>query len=67
MRPSVVAALVGLELRPRRLREAARLLLRERPLAGFDLVLIGRDGTRGRPFASLLDDLERALRRTGAR
>ena len=51
----------------RRLREAARLLLRERPLAGFDLVLIGRDGTRGRPFASLLDDLERALRRTGAR
>ena len=51
----------------RRLREAARLLLRERPLAGFDLVLIGRDGTRGRPFALLLDDLERALRRTGAR
>lgn len=51
----------------RRLREAARLLLRERPLAGVDLVLIGRDGTRGRPFALLMDDLERALRRVGAR
>lgn len=51
----------------RRLREAARLLLRERPLAGVDLVLIGRDATRGRPFALLMDDLERALHRVGAR
>ena len=51
----------------RRLREAARLLLRERPLTGVDLVLIGRDSTRGRPFALLMDDLERALHRVGAR
>ena len=51
----------------RRLREAARLLLRECPLAGVDLVLIGRDGTRDRPFALLMDDLERALRRVGVR
>lgn len=51
----------------RRLREAARLLLRERPVQGMDLVLIGRDTTRGRPFASLMDDLERALQRVGAR
>ena len=32
----------------RRLKEAARLVLAERPVAGVDLVLIGRDGTRGR-------------------
>ncbi len=51
----------------RRLREAARLLLRERPVTGMDLVLIGRDTTRGRPFALLIDDLERALQRVGAR
>ncbi|MGE0223181.1 MAG: ribonuclease P protein component [Acetobacteraceae bacterium] len=49
----------------RRLQEAARLLLREEPAAGFDLVLIGRDGTRGRPFALLKDDLRRAFKRTG--
>ncbi len=45
----------------RRLKEAARLVLRERPLAGVDLVLIGRDRTRGRPFEALQDDLRRAL------
>lgn len=45
----------------RRLKEAARLLLREQPLAGVDLVLIGRDATRARPFADLIDDLRRAL------
>ena len=55
----------------RRLREAARLLLRDEarrgePLSGVDLVLIGRDGTRKRPFPALIDDLRRALRRTGA-
>ena len=49
----------------RRLREAARLVLRERPLAGVDLVLIGRDATRGRPFAVLMDDLRRALDKAG--
>jgi ribonuclease P protein component len=45
----------------RRLKEAARLLLRDQPMAGVDLVLIGRDATRGRPFTDLIDDLRRAL------
>ena len=49
----------------RRLREAARLLLRERDLRGVDLVLIGRDGTGRRPFPALIDDLSRALRKAG--
>ena len=49
----------------RRLREAARLLLRERPLWGVDLVLIGRAGTGPRDFRALLDDLRSALRKTG--
>ena len=49
----------------RRLREAARLVLRDRPLAGFDLVLIGREATRGRDFADLMDDLRRALGKVG--
>jgi len=48
----------------RRLREAVRLLLREEPVQGMDLVLIGRDATRGRPFALLVDDLRRALAKT---
>jgi ribonuclease P protein component len=50
----------------RRLKEAARLLLRAEPVAGVDLVVIGRDATRGRPFLDLIDDLRRALRKTGA-
>lgn len=45
----------------RRLREVARLLLRDEPVCGVDLVLIGRDTTRGRPFSLLTDDLRRAL------
>ena len=54
----------------RRLREAARLILRDQAargsaLAGVDLVLIGRDGTRSRPFPALLDDVRRALKRAG--
>ena len=54
----------------RRLKEAARLLLAERaaaghPLAGVDLVLIGRDATRRRPFATLIDDFSRALDKVG--
>ena len=48
----------------RRLKEAARLELREHPLTGVDLVLIGRDHTRGRDFLALRDDLRRALRKT---
>jgi ribonuclease P protein component len=49
----------------RRLKEAARLLLRDRVLGAVDLVLIGRDGTRGRNFAALMDDLSRALAKAG--
>jgi len=49
----------------RRLKEAARLLLAETPLRGVDLVLIGRDATRTRPFEALRQDIARALRKTG--
>lgn len=49
----------------RRLKEAARLLLRTRDVAGVDLVLVGRDATRGRGFATLMDDLDRALTKAG--
>ena len=49
----------------RRLREAARLVLRERPVAGVDLVLIGREATRSRDFSELMDDLRRALGKAG--
>jgi ribonuclease P protein component len=51
----------------RRLKEAARLVLREEPLDGVDLVLIGRASTRTRPFAALTDDIRRALVKAGAR
>lgn len=51
----------------RRLKEAARLLLAAEPVVGCDLVVIGRDTTRGRPFLDLTDDLRRALRKAGAR
>ncbi len=49
----------------RRLREAVRLFARETPIHAVDLVLVGRDATRGRPFALLLDDLRRALNKAG--
>ncbi len=49
----------------RRLREAARLLLRDAPARGADLVLVGRDTTRTRPFLLLIDDLRRGLRKLG--
>jgi len=49
----------------RRLKEAARLWLAAHPLAGVDIVLIGRDGTRRRNFLKLQDDLRRALAKTG--
>ena len=49
----------------RRLREAAHALLAETPLTGADLVLIGRDKTRARPFVLLIDDLRQALSRNG--
>ncbi|MDP9096952.1 MAG: ribonuclease P protein component, partial [Pseudomonadota bacterium] len=50
----------------RRLREAARAVLAEAPVCGIDLVLIGRDKTRGRLFTALKDDLRAALGRVGA-
>jgi len=49
----------------RRLKEAARLVLAEGGLAGVDLVLVGREATRKRPFAALQEDLRRALARAG--
>ncbi len=49
----------------RRLKEAARLLLRATPVQGVDLVLIGREATRRRQFVALMDDLRRALGRAG--
>ena len=49
----------------RRLKEAARLLLRAAPVAGVDLVVIGRDATRGPAVPQLIDDLRRALTRRG--
>jgi ribonuclease P protein component len=51
----------------RRLKEAARLLLQDRPVSGVDLVLIGRDATRSRSFTALQADLERALAKAGVR
>jgi ribonuclease P protein component len=49
----------------RRLKEAARLLLRDQHLGGVDLVLIGRDATAKRRFTDLIDDFSRALVKTG--
>ncbi len=49
----------------RRLREAARLVLAERPARGFDLVLVGRAGTGSVPFERLMGELIRALDRAG--
>jgi ribonuclease P protein component len=46
----------------RRLREAARLVLPQSGLDGFDYVLIGRkDSTASRDFADLCNDLRSAL------
>jgi ribonuclease P protein component len=49
----------------RRLKEAARLELASHQISGVDLVLIGREGTKGREFPELRDDLRRALRKAG--
>lgn len=49
----------------RRLREAARLLLGESGPVGWDLVLVGREGTRSRRFGQLMGDLRGALRQAG--
>jgi ribonuclease P protein component len=45
----------------RRLKEAARLVVGENIIRGFDLVLIGRDSTRRRDFIALQRDIKRAL------
>jgi ribonuclease P protein component len=47
------------------MREAARLLLAETPVTGADLVLVGRDTTRSRPFTLLIEDLRRGLQKLG--
>jgi ribonuclease P protein component len=49
----------------RRLKEAARLELAGQQIGGADLVLIGREATRGREFLELRDDFRRALRKVG--
>jgi ribonuclease P protein component len=49
----------------RRLKEAAKLVFQQRPVAGADLVLIGRDSTRKRNFIALQGDIRRALEKTG--
>jgi ribonuclease P protein component len=49
----------------RRLKEAARLTLPAAATPGWDLVLIGREGTLTRPFERLKDDLRGALRQLG--
>ena len=49
----------------RRLKETARLVLTGEPVSGVDLVLIGREATRGRGFSELQADLRRALARAG--
>jgi ribonuclease P protein component len=50
----------------RRMREAARLLLPEFALPGFDYVFIARGGVTTRPWPRLLDDVKSALIRLAA-
>lgn len=50
----------------RRMREAARAVLSEHALPGFDYVLIARGGMTTRPWARLLDDVKSALVRLAA-
>jgi ribonuclease P protein component len=50
----------------RRMREAARLLLPDLALPGFDYVFIARGGVTTRPWARLLDDVKSALIRLAA-
>lgn len=50
----------------RRLREAAREALLRTPACGVDMVLIGRDSTRARPFTQLVEDLCRTMAKLGA-
>ena len=50
----------------RRLRAAAAEIVPTHARQGFDLVLIGRAGTRNRRYEDLTADLTEALRRVGA-
>ena len=50
----------------RRLREAARAVLKAENVRGVDLVLIGRDSTRDRRFTLLVEDVRRAMIKLGA-
>ena len=50
----------------RRLREAARLLLPSFGRPGCDYVFVARDGTPGREWGRLLDDVKSALIRLAA-
>ena len=50
----------------RRMREAARRVLPELGLPGFDYVIIARGGTISRPWVRLLDDVKSALIRLAA-
>ena len=50
----------------RRLREAARAVLKAETVRGVDLVLIGRDSTRDRRFVLLVEDVRRAMVKLGA-
>lgn len=50
----------------RRLKAAAAAILPSQARAAYDYVLIGRQQTMTRPFPALLQDLETALRKTGA-
>jgi ribonuclease P protein component len=49
----------------RRLRAVARTVMPATAAAGFDYVLIGRPTTADRPFATLIADLEGALKSLG--
>lgn len=45
----------------RRLKEALRLSLHDRPVTGWDIVIIGRAAAAGYPFSILQEDMRYAL------
>lgn len=49
----------------RRLREVVRLLIKERELAGFDMVLIAKAAATSCDFQILREDLQKGLKATG--
>jgi ribonuclease P protein component len=51
----------------RRLKEMVRLTTMERVKPGHDYVLVARRAALTRPFAQMVEDLDGALRRVGAR